>query len=249
MATFNISNPPGNLGVGNFTGVINQGDSIAKSCRFSVRIFQPVGLVSVGGLPQNLTYLCEAAELPGRAFTNVDLRYYGPQQKLPINTMYEDINMTFICRSEMAEREFFDDWMELINPTTSYDFNYRNNYSTTIEIFQHAEYGGEDGQMDTTYQFTLFDAFPIFVNPQPVVWADDSIQRLVVTFTYSKWRRNNKDNEPPVRKFLDLKVDGPAAPAVITPGTTQLNPTNLNAQGLVAGSENIDVWNNGFNGQ
>jgi len=144
---------------------------------------------------KDLTYLCEATELPGRAFTNVDLRYYGPQFKIPYLSVYEDLNMTFLCRTESFEREFFDNWMESINPTTSFDFAYRDDYSTTIELFQYSE------QSKAVYQWALFDAFPIFINPQPVTFADDNIQKLTVTFTYTKYRRNNKDITRPLHRY------------------------------------------------
>lgn len=228
MASYDIPNPPQNLGLNVFRAVTNDYESIAKSCRFSVRIFKPVGLLSnSNSIPQDFTYLCEATELPGRAFTNVDVRYYGPNQKLPINSNYEDINMTFICRTQFPEREFFDDWMELINPTTTFDFNYRDNYSTTIEIFQHSEIADENGQMGTTYEFALFDAYPIMVNPQPVVWADDSIQRLVITFSYTKWRRNNKDNLKSIkrRSGAELAYSGPTPPRTENPQTQP--PANI----------------------
>jgi len=213
MASYDIPNPPTNLGLNYFRGVTNNYDSIAKSSRFAARIFYPSGLDRRSGFllmdPKEFTYLCEATDLPGRAFTNVEVRYYGPTQKLPVNSQYEDINMSFICRTGFPEREFFDDWMEIINPTTSFDFNYRDKYSTTIELFQFSE-GSDPSNKEAkaTYQFTLFDAYPILINPQPVTWADDAIQRLVVTFTYTKWRRASKDTNRPIRTF-EMVQSGP----------------------------------------
>lgn len=205
MASYDIVNSPSDLDLIDFTSVLDRYDSLAKSSRFCVRIFRPRGFTNQRTLAtEDFTYLCEATDFPGRAFTNVDVRYYGPSQKLPTNTQYEDINMTFICRNSFLEREFFDDWMELINPTTSFDFQYRDTYSTTIELFQFSETEREDGAPEATYQFTLFDAYPILINPQPVTWADDSFQRLVITFTYTKWRRAPKDTNMPIKKFVDF---------------------------------------------
>lgn len=198
-------------------GVINQYGGLAKSCRFIVRINPPRFVTS--GSPDNkiknssitndLVYLCEAAEMPGRGFVNADVRYYGPNQKIPVLTQYEDTTMTFLCRSESFERQFFDDWMEYINPTNSFNFNYRKDYETTIEIMQFAEYAEEKSTGPNaglaqpkpkapkeTYRITLFNAFPLLVNPQPMTWADDQLSRLAVTFTYMKWKRVSRDAEP-----------------------------------------------------
>ena len=171
-------------------------DGFTKACRFVVRINQTTELRSRFAYPGNdatftrdLIYMCESAELPGRAFMNLDVRYYGPNQKLPFQSVYEDINLTFLVRAKSEEREFFDDWMTVINPQNTWDFAYRNEFATSIDIFSFEERGDEDGAAKVNYQFTLHNAYPIIVNPQPVHWASADIQRLVMTFTYTHWTR------------------------------------------------------------
>ena len=64
----------------------------AKNCRFAVRIVPPLIFGALGlntEVAQDLTYMCESAEMPGRAFLNVDLRHYGPSFKLPFQSKYE----------------------------------------------------------------------------------------------------------------------------------------------------------------
>lgn len=190
-----------------FQSQSNHRGGLAKSARFLVNINMPRILPSIlnsKGSPSmfaslnEMTYLCEAAEMPGRGFVNGDVRYYGPNQKLPVKTQYEDTTMTFLCRSHSKERQFFDDWMEAINPTNSYNFRFREEYETTIHISQFAEYAGDDSNSfaKETYRITLFNAYPLLINPQPMTWADDQFQRLAVTFTYHKWKRVGWDTLP-----------------------------------------------------
>ena len=201
MPSFPIDNAPEALDMDSFWKVSDTFGHLAKSCRFVVRINAPGAVVgqinSFEGYNtfRDLTYLCEATEFPGRSFNNVDLRYYGPNFKLPYQTNYDDINMTFLCRNGSFEREIFDDWLETINPTSTFDFEYRDTYSSEITLFQMTDFEDEFGSEipAASYEFTLYDAFPILINPQPVTWADDQFQRLTVTFTFSKWRRKNKD--------------------------------------------------------
>lgn len=203
MATFNIENAPSILDMQSFKSVAQQYGSLAKTCRFVVQIVPPSSMLfstnqgnGMAGMDsRDFTYLCEATEFPGRAFNSADVRYYGPSFKLPYQPVYEDINMTFLCREESLEREFFDDWMELINPTNTFDFNYRDNYSTTIKLFQFADWAEfeDDAGPKATYAFTLHDAYPTVVNAQAVTWADDQFQRLTISFTYFKWNRMEKD--------------------------------------------------------
>jgi hypothetical protein len=214
MSNLPVTNPLSNLTMNDMKAVSSMYGGLAKSARFAVRI-APAKLhleANYGPFLRDFTYLCEAAEMPGRGFLSLDVRYYGPNQKLPYQTQYEDTTMTFLCRSESFERQFFDDWMEMINPTNSFDFSYRSDYETTIEIMQLAEYSAEavvgpnqpgaNRKPKETYRITLYNAYPTLINPQPVTWADDQFQRLAVTFTYHKWRRAGYD--PAVTSNPDL---------------------------------------------
>ena len=214
MSDIPVTNSLKALGMNDALAIMNKYGGLAKSCRFAVRINRPQFLASLAASSASksvlgdFTYLCEAAEMPGRGFVNADVRYYGPNQKLPVLTQYEDTTLTFVCRTEGYERQFFDDWMEYINPTNSFNFNFRREYETTIEIMQFAEYanpfnaGPNRGLTSQpiepyeTYRITLFNAFPLLVNPQPMTWADDQLMRLAVTFTYHKWQRVGKDAAP-----------------------------------------------------
>lgn len=194
-----ISNQPAELTMNNFRQYADAYGGLARSCRFAVQIMLSGKNIlrtlnsSYVTFPLELTYLCEAAELPGRGFQTVDHTYHGPSQKYPYQTTYEDCTLTFICRNGSPERVFFDDWMQVINPTNSYDFSYKDDYTCDVKIFQFSE--DENVLYNTrspkaVYRITLLDAWPILVNPQPVTWADDNFLRLGVTFTYSKWARH-----------------------------------------------------------
>ena len=195
-----VQNAPMTLDMETIASVVHDYGSLAKSCRFAVRIL-PSGtnsrINSIGGdtILNDLIYLCEVAEFPGRGFEAVDLRYYGPAFKMPFSTVYEDISLTFLCRSDSPEREFFDNWMDLINPVNTFNFNYRDEYACKIEIFQYSENDSfiGSGMPNPKYVFSLQDAYPILVNPQSITWADDQFLRLGVTFTYTKWLRPGLD--------------------------------------------------------
>ena len=184
MALFSFINVTEDFNMLDFKAVSEQYGGLAKACKFAVRIM-PSGrlLTNAYNFLNDLTYLCEAAEYPGRGFNNIDMRYYGPSFKLPFQTTYEDMTLTFLCRAESPERMFFDDWMNIINPTNSYDFNYYDNYTCEIQIFQY------DDTNTVSYYYSLLGAYPVLVNTQQLTWADDQFLRLGVTFTYNKWAR------------------------------------------------------------
>jgi len=207
MADYTIQNAPSDLSMLDFRAISDDYGGLIKSSKFAIRI-NPVGeyILPYSAFMRDFTYLCEIAEMPGRGFMNIDIRYYGPSHKLPFQTSYEDINLTFLCRTESIERQFFDDWMLVINPINSFDFNYRDQYRSEIDIFQFADYSEDDDDSHTAkYHITLHNAYPILVNPQPMTWSDDQFQRLIVSFTYTHWSRKGWDPEPGEYKLVEGK--------------------------------------------
>lgn len=201
MPNMNQKYVPQQLSLMDFKAASDSAGQFAKSCRFVVRISQPPGLKTQ--IPGDIHMMCEAAEFPGRGFTVTETRYYGPSQSFPNNTQYSPgLNLQFICRTNAAERFFFDDWMELINPTKTFNFSYPEDYWSEISVFQLGEIGiGEGGVIYqkanpqqrlkpvASYGWTLRKAWPTLINPQQVTWADPDILRLQVTFSYKYWDR------------------------------------------------------------
>ena len=211
MATFKIDNQPTLLTMNDFRSQSSRQGGLAKSCKFAVQIL-PSGTSSFltsagygGDFMGQFTYLCESAEFPGRGFNMADMRYYGPSFKVPYQADYQETAMTFLCRNESIERQFFDDWMEIINPTDTFDFAYKDDYKCQINMFQFSDVERNSSKTEpvATYVWTLHDAWPVLVSPQPVTWADDNFQRLAISFSYTKWTRPNKDKKSGTFKLVE----------------------------------------------
>jgi hypothetical protein len=106
------------------------------------------------------------------------------------------------------ERIFFERWMNYINPQTTnlnyhYNLDYKDQYTGTIHI-KHYDTdteltSPEEGALragrgagvargsKVTKTVEIQDAFPIAINPITLNWADESIMRLSVTFTYRQY--------------------------------------------------------------
>lgn len=206
MASFNISNPPANLTMLDFRAKLDNLGAPAKQCRYFVRII-PTGvnnkLLGLGYnfLLDDLSYLCDATEFPGRQFEVSEARYYGPSIIFPYNTKYsQEISMSFITRAEGFERQLFDDWLGLINPINNFNFEYPRNYYATINVYQLSEAPRTGSSRPTapkaTYMWSLQNAWPATVNPQQVTWADNDVLRLSVSFLYQFWTRPGRDATP-----------------------------------------------------
>ena len=153
-------------------------------------------------MTRDLSFSCDSAELPGRTLATIDTRTYGPTVKGPYQSQYSDLNLTmYVTGNKLAgfvfprsdtgllEKSFFDDWMEVINPTQSsskWGWNniaYKNEYLSTISISHYDTNGFRTQTID------FIDAYPIAVNQVSLAWADDAIMKLSVTMAYTRWER------------------------------------------------------------
>jgi len=154
----------------------------ARSNRFEVYIpyFNTLNGRDASSLKS--VYRCEIAQLPGRNFSTIEQKIYGPIEKFPYLSNYNDIDLTFIVDDDMKTKNAFDDWMEYINPTGNFNFNYKSDYAIDIEIRQY------NLQNEISYKVKLIDSFPINMNQLDLDWSSDSIHKLTVTFAYTYWK-------------------------------------------------------------
>ena len=166
---------------------------LARTARFDVVIHLPNGLIDnpLGGNglstsdSQILSLRCEAAEFPSRSFATAEQKFgSNPIEKYPYQTIYNDINLTFIVSGDMKEKKIFDSWMNIIMPTYNFNPQYKYtgfnpNYTTPIYIAQYDVTGQE------RYHVTLQDAYPISVNQLDLDWSSDGYHKLTVTFAYT----------------------------------------------------------------
>jgi hypothetical protein len=129
---------------------------------------------------------CESTSIPGKTYETVDKKMgSAPVEKFPYHVNYNEVTMNFIVSGDMNEKIFFDAWMELINPTTDYNFQYKQNYAVDITINQY------DNQNNLTYASLLEEAYPVGVNQLDVDWSSDGYHKLAVTFIYKQWSNNS----------------------------------------------------------
>ena len=158
---------------------------LARPSKFDVNIPVPLGLIPYRGTSRMLTMRCENAELPGRTIATTSMKIYGVEEKFPYMSSYNDMSLTFIVSDDMKEKLFFDAWLNWINPSTSYNIKYKQDYSVALRINQY------DVQNKVSYAVDLVDAFPIAVNGMDLSWSADGYHKVTVTFAYTSWRDNS----------------------------------------------------------
>lgn len=157
----------------------------------------------------DLKLRCEATELPGRTFSLVEQKTYGPVRFFPVQSAYDRIVLRFICSDDMFEKLLFDEWMSYISMAPdigssgggtfgligrdqdyNFDYEYRDNYQSDITITQQNVEGKD------TYKIVLYEAYPAFIQPMNLSWDNmNAIHKIDVMFSYRFWKNFSVNNQ------------------------------------------------------
>jgi len=139
----------------------------------------------ISTIANTFEFRCEKAELPGKTLATNDDMGSGPSLKLPYDTTYNDIQLSIICAEDMAERKFFEKWMDFIvkpgdNPeagTVAFYSQYA--LGNTLEVSQLNDSGV------SVLKYTCNHVYPIAITPMNATWEEiNTYQRFGVTLCY-----------------------------------------------------------------
>ena len=207
---------------------------VSRNNKFDVNINIPLVMIPYVSSARSLTYRCENANLPGRTFATTEQKTYGPIEKYPYLSTYNDMDLTFIVDDDMSQKIFFDAWMNYINPQYNNNIRFKGDYATIITINQY------DVTNKLSYSVNLYDAYPISMNQLDLDWAGDGHHKLVVTFAYTYWQNNSV--QALGMQLVDYGMaavagvlGGPALGGTDTTGT--IVPQATGSLGLTSGEE------------
>ena len=162
-----------------------------------------------------LTVRCIAAQIPGITINTTDFKLYGgmPVLKVPSSRTYSDLRLTFLARSDSADRYFFDNWFNQISNFSSNTVAYYNDVARDITINVYDEFDptktfnvqsglqgvntGTGSNQGTTkdniaYSVKVLNAIPISLDEVDISWADsDKLLEYTVTFSYEQLQLTN----------------------------------------------------------
>lgn len=174
----------------------------SRAANFDVVIAFPQALTNklnfITAVPRlnDMVFRCEASELPAKTFSLIEQKTYGPVRFFPVQNAFDRINLRFICSDDMFEKIVFDEWMSVISMSPynndaadyNFDFEYRDNYQTTIKIQQ------KDVTGKIAYEVRLFEAYPVTMQPVNLSWDSvNTVNKIDVVFSYRFWKNFKLD--------------------------------------------------------
>ena len=222
------SRPSGQSTLSKFRSMVSSGEGLARSNKFIVVINFPNTILDkntfsqMGGsefqefttasefttslkndIRERLFFFCDGASMPGRTIADeTNDAMYGPERSIARGVTYDDITLTFYMDQNMAEQVLFKSWQNLAISPNTYNSNYYDEYTGSIDIFpliglqQGQNIKRATQQEDTAdgeplaratigANFThLAEAFPKTIAPIEMSYTNSGLAKLSVTFSY-----------------------------------------------------------------
>lgn len=166
-----------------FVGFMRDG-GMAKSSHFTVLLNLPerLNISPFTEKKEKIILFCDQAQIPGISFGSSQVRSYGEFREVPYEKLYEPITLSFYVDTGLIVKNLFDEWVSLVQDSTTRDFNYPKYYTTdTIEI--HIE-DSTPGNNKVNYVVKLNQCFPKAVAPIQLDYSSKDVMKCNVTLSY-----------------------------------------------------------------
>jgi hypothetical protein len=148
-------------------------------------------------IAKNLKLRVEQIRAPGIQLMTSQIQRYGigTVQNMPINAQFQDIYLTLLVDHFSEIWQYWYNWANIVfgfnglesangptvNSFPSYQAEYKDNYSTVIQIIIYDHFG------NAIQKINLYEAFPTGIREVPLAWGDPNLMRLNVTISYTSY--------------------------------------------------------------
>lgn len=167
----------------------NHLQDIVKPNRFLVSIQTPKAYPHNVNL-SDMRYFVQAAQIPARNSGELVIKYHGMELRLPGDATNDELTLTFLNNPDWIPRDFFEQWMNIIQNIPIDGKNIRIDARDALEgaFLIVEQIGASEDRVLARYKF--FNVFPKSVAASELnMDSGDQAQTFTVSFSYSHWER------------------------------------------------------------
>lgn len=155
---------------------ISSRKGLAKENRFEFVFTRPDVKSS-----EEISVLCETAQLPGRQIFSNEYSTIKKSEKIPYTYSVDDITVTLHLTNDYYLKKVMDNWFDSVINPNKYQMNYHADFTSDIQIYQL------NLENRRIYGINLKNAYPTVMNSLTLDNNSSSPQKLSVTFTYEDY--------------------------------------------------------------
>ena len=159
-----------------------------------------IALKRMKGVGESLTLLCDTISMPGFDLQTHGVQYASEPKVDVVQThgFAGTIDATFLLSTDLRERHFFEQWMNLTVNRETHKANYYDDYIGSMEIYQLSSDGNKEIR---TYGMKAYDVYPATIaGIEYSAESSSSVAKQTVKFAYKEWK-NLGDTDLSLRPF------------------------------------------------
>ena len=140
-------------------------------------------LTGMGGKIAALNLFTSSCSIPSRDMNTQQWAEWGEMRNLGGTHTHSDVTIEYYCSEDLRERQFFEQWQDLIFNPSSKQYGYYKDYVSRIVIAKY-----DTSWSKKTAEYTLFEAFPSSVSAIEMTSdAAGDVMKLQVSFKYRNY--------------------------------------------------------------
>lgn len=157
---------------------------LAKANRYTVILTPPQSALVNGGGDnlKKMLLLCDQFQVPGVNLSTVQNRTFGEFREVPYEKLFGDVQMSFYVDNKLYVKEFFDNWMNIIQNNNNRTFSYYNDYIAHMKVIV------EDVADNERFAVEMFECYPKTIAPIQLDYSNKEVMKLSVTMQYKYWK-------------------------------------------------------------
>ena len=163
----------------NFISLVKT-EGLMRTSRYSIVLSPPKDMRGQRDM-RKIQLFCSDVQIPGVTLSTTQIRMFGEVRESPYEKMFDNITLSFYVDNNMKVKQFFDDWMGIIQSPSSRNFGYYKNYITDMIL------SVEDTKDRKRYEVRLFECYPKNVGGISMAHESKEVMKLQVSMNYKNW--------------------------------------------------------------
>lgn len=135
---------------------------------------------------RTLNLFCAGVTTPSRDIDTFTWKEYGEVRHHGFNHVYQDLQLTYYCSSDLREKKYFEQWQDLIFNDTAGAVAYYDDMVSRVDVSQ---YDWQFRNRTATYRY--FEAWPSSVSGFQYDHENGEILKLLINMKFRKQERIN----------------------------------------------------------
>ena len=174
------------LSPSDFMSKVGNEGGISTRNKFSIMVSPPMDMPWKSAAPK-AQMVCHTIQLPGKSLSRTEDRIYGIDVQKPYGITFEPVTLAFYNTNNFKAREFWEMWLEWIQPRQSRNIRYYSKMIGQIQIYHYSEDVESPVPGDQNYVMTLNEAYPMSIEEVELGWDNQDVMDFQVQISYKDW--------------------------------------------------------------